>query len=123
MRELPEDDAARGPGRLVRPYAMTHGRTRPAKDTFDLICLVASAGPSEAAFGLEPEHVHILDLCQRPLSVAEISARLDLPVGVVRVLLDDLLERNSIVVRAPMSVARMPSKRVLKAVINGLRAL
>jgi hypothetical protein len=102
---------------------MTHGRTRPAKDAFDLICVVASAGPAEAAAGLEPEHGHILDLCQRPLSVAEIAARLDLPVGVVRVLLDDLLERNSIVVRAPLSVTRMPSKRVLKAVINGLRAL
>lgn len=123
MKELPED-TARGPGRLVRPYAMTHGRTRPAKkDTFDLICLVASAGAPEGVFGLEPEHARILNLCQRPLSVAEISAHLDLPVGVVRVLLDDLLERNAIVVRAPLSVARMPSKRVLKAVINGLRAL
>ncbi len=114
------DDEA---GPLVRPYAMTRGRTLPPTDTFDLISLVVAAGTSDAAIELEPEHVAILSLCQRPISVAEISAHLDLALGVVRVLLDDLLRQQLIVVRAPMSVAKLPSTRTLKAVINGLRAL
>jgi Protein of unknown function (DUF742) len=111
-------------GPLVRPYAMTHGRTRPATDTsFDLISLVMATASAPSAFGLEPEHRAIMDLVRQPLSVAEIAAHIDLPVGVVRVLLDDLRKSGSIVVREPMSVSRLPNKRVLKAVINGIRAL
>ncbi|WP_018348443.1 DUF742 domain-containing protein [Longispora albida] len=113
-------------GPVVRPYAMTRGRTRPVGGDFDLIAIVMATGSASeagAGAGLEPEHVAILDLCRRPLSVAEISAHLDLPVGIVRVLLGDLQTSGLVLTRAPQPAMEQPSKRVLLAVIDGLRAL
>jgi hypothetical protein len=115
------DDEA---GPVVRPYAMTRGRTRPTTGEFDLIALVVATQPvSPSLIGLEPEHIGIVSLCQRPLSVAEVSAHLDLPVGIVRVLLGDLLAKGLILARGPKPVAQLHSQRVLKEVINGLRSL
>ena len=112
-------------GPVVRPYAMTRGRVRPSKGEFDLIALVvATQQPPGFDVGLEPEHLAIIEMCQRPLSVAELSAYLDLPVGIVRVMLGDLLERGLILARGPQAAAQGgPSERVLKAVISGLRSL
>jgi len=110
-------------GPLVRPYAMTHGRTRPSAETFDLIALIVAADLPMAGQELEPEHRIILDLARQPISVAEVAAHADLPIGVVRILLDDLRVSGAIQVREPMSVSQLPNKRVLRAVINGLRAL
>lgn len=121
----PDDqrDAPQESGPLVRPYAMTHGRTKPASEHLDLIALVVASEVPAAAMDLEPEHQRVLRLARHPISVAEIAAHADLPIGVVRILLDDLSASGAVQVRAPMSVARLPNKRVLRAVINGLRAL
>ncbi|MCW2642757.1 MAG: hypothetical protein JWP76_5063 [Dactylosporangium sp.] len=111
-------------GPVVRPYAMTQGRTRPTTGQFDLIALVVATQPvSSALVGLGPEHAEILTLCQHPQSVAEISAHLDLPVGIIRVLLGDLLAKGLVLARDPTPVAQLHSQRILKAVINGLRSL
>ncbi|KWX05667.1 DUF742 domain-containing protein [Carbonactinospora thermoautotrophica] len=111
-------------GRLVRPYAVTGGRTRPARDEFSLITLVITADPEVDTSRLEPEPAAILDLCrQRPLSVAEIAAYLDLPVSVVKILLGDLLDNAMIVVRTSAPMANGPDLSVLEAVIDGIRKL
>ncbi|MFG2194001.1 DUF742 domain-containing protein [Streptomyces sp. NPDC048639] len=119
-------DAEAGP--LVRPYAMTGGRTSPGTGgvPLDLIALVtgdADAIDAETA-RLGPEHRALLGLCDtRTLSVAELSADADLPVGVVRVLLGDLLDLACITVRRPVPPARLPDENILREVIDGLRAL
>jgi hypothetical protein len=119
--EVWHDDEA---GPVVRPYAMTRGRTAPARGEFDLISLVVATRsvPSLAA-GLQPEHITIMRLAQRPLSVAEIAGHLTLPLGIVRVLLGDLLDKGYILAREPQPAAHMPPERIFKAVINGLRSL
>jgi hypothetical protein len=111
-------------GPVVRPYALTRGRTRPTREGFDLIAIIASAATSSfAPPGAGPEHLAILELCVRPLSVAEVSAKLRLPLGVVRVLLDDLLDHGLIVVRRPAATNQTPNEQVLKEVLHGLKAL
>jgi Protein of unknown function (DUF742) len=111
-------------GPVVRPYAMTRGRTRPSSGEFDLIALIVAIQPmTSISADLGPEQVAIIELCQHPLSVAEISAHLDLPVGIVRVLLGDLLDSGFILVREPRRTTQLPSEPVLKAVISGLRSL
>ncbi|MDQ1646335.1 MAG: hypothetical protein QOJ50_2519 [Cryptosporangiaceae bacterium] len=111
-------------GPVVRPYAMTRGRTRPSSGDFDLIALIVATQSSPAGVaGLGPEHLAIVAMCARPQSVAEISAHLDLPVGIVRVLLGDLLDGGLILVREPRRTTQLPSEPVLKAVISGLRSL
>ncbi|MER7053320.1 DUF742 domain-containing protein [Streptomyces sp. NPDC000351] len=60
---------------------------------------------------------------EKTRSVAELAADADLPVGVVRVLLGDLVELGSVIVSRPVPPARLPDERVLREVIDGLRAL
>lgn len=123
----PEDrwyDGAAGP--IVRPYAMTGGRTRPRSgETFDLITLVFGADPAAVdRYGLDPEHLDVLALCRRPTPVADIASEIDLPLGVVRVLLSDLRDRGLIDVRQPMATSLQPAdEQVLRQVLDGLRAL
>ncbi|RSS78347.1 DUF742 domain-containing protein [Streptomyces sp. WAC06614] len=120
-------DAEAGP--LVRPYAVTGGRTKPGPHgvRFDLIALVA-VEPGGADTGdealLGPEHRSLLGLCRAETqSVAELAADADLPVGVVRVLLGDLLEAGHVRVSRPVPAAQLPDERILREVIEGLRAL
>lgn len=141
MTERWFDDAA---GPVVRPYAMTRGRTRAAAGVpLDLIALVLTEdGAAEAVppswdeamseaeeelhreHSLVPEHLDILRICSAdPQSVAEVAADLDLPVGVVRVLICDLMDAELVRVTRPVPPAELPDESVLREVIEGLRAL
>ena len=72
---------------------------------------------------LDPEHLEVLRLCRLPTSVAELAADLDLPLGVVRILLGDLQERSLVSIHHPIPPARLPDMQVLKEVVDGLRRL
>ncbi|MBL1106775.1 DUF742 domain-containing protein [Streptomyces sp. 5-8] len=115
-------------GPLVRPYAMTGGRTQsgPTGVRFDLIALVVldPAAPALDDSVLGPEHRTLIGLCRAETqSVAELAADADLPVGVIRVLLGDLLELGCVAVSRPVPPAHLPDERILREVIEGLRAL
>lgn len=111
-------------GPIVRSFARTGGRTRPSRDEFNLITLIITADDRTDRPGLEPEHVGILRLCAgNPLSVAEISAKSDLPPTVVKVLLGDLLDMGAIHTRAPIALADAPDIHVLQAVLDGIRRI
>lgn len=113
------DDA----GPLVRPYAMTRGRARPAKDDLDLLSMVRAARPASAASGVSLEHERVVELCQRALSVAELAAKLEVPLVVAKVLVSDLVASADIVVRAPGSPVGSPDTHTLQAVLDGIRRL
>ncbi|GAA1268670.1 hypothetical protein Psi02_10760 [Planotetraspora silvatica] len=111
-------------GPVVRPFALTGGRARSSGDNLDLIAMVRSTGtppPGDTTIG--PEQRRILEIARSGASVADIASDVDLPLGVVRVLIGDLHDQGLIVVRPPVTVAPQPSERILKEVINGLRAL
>ncbi|MER5655736.1 MULTISPECIES: DUF742 domain-containing protein [unclassified Streptomyces] len=116
-------------GPLVRPYAMTGGRTQsgPTGVHFDLIALVSldeGAPEADDDTSLGPEHRTLIELCRTETqSVAELAADADLPLGVVRVLLGDLLDRGCVTVSRPVPPAQLPDERILREVIEGLRAL
>ncbi|MBD0837726.1 MULTISPECIES: DUF742 domain-containing protein [unclassified Streptomyces] len=119
------DDEA---GPVVRPYAMTRGRTTSAaQHRLDLIAVVVAqrhADDPEADATLSPEHVDIVELCRdAPQSVAELAAELDLPIGVVRVLVGDLVAGELVHVNRPVPPAELVDESILRDVINGLRAL
>ena len=111
-------------GAVVRPYALTRGRTRPTGGKLDLIALITAVrGVHVSEFGLGPEHRALLRICRRPTSVADLAADLDLPVGVIRILLGDLRERGLVSVHNPIPAARLPDRRILQEVVDGLRRL
>src|ERR1700678_1215201 len=89
-------------GPVVRPYAVTSGRTDAATpDALDIIDVVVATGegpqtgdPSRST----PEHRKILGLCEDQLTIADVASETMLPVGVVRVLLADLIQQGAITV-------------------------
>lgn len=114
-------DEAAGP--LARPYTVTGGRTRSSNYPLDLITLVVAMTPANAVAHLEPEHRRVLHLCQQPTSVAEVGAKMDLPLPVVKVLLSDLIEANHIIFRAAAPESAAPDQNILQAVLDGIRKL
>jgi hypothetical protein len=111
-------------GPVVRPYALTRGRTRPSGETLDLIALVtAMRGVEVDPVGLDPEHLALLAMCRLPASVADLASDLDLPLWTVQVLLADLRARSLIYVHHPTPPAQLPDPRILKEVADGLRRL
>jgi hypothetical protein len=111
-------------GPVVRPYAMTGGRARPVTGGLDLLTYVeALYAPEADLIHLQPEHRTILSVTRTALSVAEIAARLDLPVGVVRVLIGDLLQASLVSTFTSPAAVNPPDESILQAVIDGLRSL
>jgi hypothetical protein len=114
-------------GPVVRPYALTGGRTVPAKgEVLDLIAIVATAEPAERendSIDLSPEDRRILGLCRQPITVTDVASATALPLGVVRVLLADLITRGRISLLPQRRAGEQPSADLLKEVLHGLRAL
>ena len=117
----------RDSGPVVRPYALTGGRTEPATgEILDLIAVVVAARSglrTDDSAGLGPEHRKILALCGQPATVADIASDTALPLGVVRVLLADLLVRGRLTVMRQPHAGERPSADLLEEVLHGLRAL
>jgi hypothetical protein len=112
-------------GPLVRGFALTRGKPQPDGTLFDLLSYVLATGninPSETVY-LQPEHKKILTLTAEPISVAELASKVDLALGVVRVLLADLAELGAISTYRPPPADEVPQDDLLQAVINGLQAL
>ncbi|GHF13685.1 MULTISPECIES: DUF742 domain-containing protein [Streptomyces] len=125
---------AAAPGRRtarVRPYSLTGGRTRFGHVLLVETFVAASADPDEepapAPGGLAarvmPEVRAIVGLCRRLRSVAEVSALLKMPLGVVRVLLGDLADQGRIRVYGTGDATGRPDRALLERVQSGLRRL
>jgi hypothetical protein len=116
-------DSQAGP--VVRSYVLTRGRTRHTGAAFDLVSTVTTINTrvmDPAALG--PEHVSVLHVAQRPTTVVDIASDVDLPLGVVRILLGDLRELGLVTIKAPVPMqARKVDKSTLREVLHGLRGL
>jgi len=110
------DDAA---GRLVRPYTVSNGRTRPTAP-LDLLSQVRATGATPHGH-LGPEHAQALGLCRAPVSVAEVAAHLRLPAAVTKVLLSDLVDCGLLTTRPPAFHHNPTDRSLLEAVLDGLR--
>jgi Protein of unknown function (DUF742) len=114
-------DAEAGP--VVRPYALTQGRTRHAGESFDLVATVVATRAIADPASLAPEHLSVLRLARAPTTVADIASDVDLPLGVVRIILADLRELGLVAIRTPLVMAERIDKHTLREVLNGLRGL
>ncbi|MER7168103.1 DUF742 domain-containing protein [Micromonospora sp. NPDC000207] len=116
-------------GALVRPYAVTRGRTRPRLD-IALEALVETTVRGRAAVngnGGGREHQYIAALCDgRVQSLAEIAARMQLPLGVARVLIADMATDGLVAVHEPTTLDDSNDAvgtELLERVLSGLRRL
>jgi hypothetical protein len=103
---------------------MTGGRTRPAHTDLEIEALVSTTSLGERSPKLTVEQRAIAALCRDILSIAEISARLDLPLGVTRVLVGDMADGGLVMVHRPTQAAGdRPDLALLERVLYGLRAI
>jgi hypothetical protein len=114
--------------RTVRPYTLTGGRTRGQRADLPLEALVRAVHAPAQAAGMSSERRQIVELAAAHiLSVAEISAHLHLPLGVVRVLVGDLAAEGAVLVHGGIpargSAAPATDLKVLESVLNGISAL
>lgn len=105
----------------VRPYVITRGRaTAGAGLPWETLVVATHLGRQvRASF----EAAQILRLCERTQSVAEVSAHLRLPIGVVRVLVADLVGDGLLEASTPTT--RRPADDVdfLERLMHGVAAL
>ena len=109
------------PGPFLRPYAMTEGRTEPTGADLAIEDLVGVAADPPGWLSLE--HRSIALACRETLSVAELAARVDLPLGVTRVLVGDLADQGVVRVHRAPSHTGGPIVALLEQVLHGLQQL
>jgi hypothetical protein len=122
-----DEDEADDQTYAVRPYAVTGGRTRTTtNEPLPVEALVESLGGHDD-IGLTPERRKILELTRdQYLSVAELSAHVKLPVGIMRVLVSDLADAGKLRIHgsgAVSNTAPATSLSVLESVLNGISSL
>ena len=112
------------PGPFLRPYAMTEGRTEPSGPDLAIKDLIgAASAATDPPSWLSMEHRSIAQACRETLSVAELAARVDLPLGVTRVLVGDLAQQGMVTVHRAPSHAGPPNVALLEQVLDGLQRL
>ncbi|WP_312885311.1 DUF742 domain-containing protein [Lipingzhangella halophila] len=117
------EGAPNSPSSLVRPYAVTKGRTKPMSQ-LPMEALISATVTARSESGtLTPECQAISDLCREWRSVAEISALLRIPLGVARVLVADMSEQGLVQVKTSHNTDSRPNANLLERVLSGLRKL
>ncbi|MBB2945622.1 hypothetical protein FB565_005380 [Actinoplanes lutulentus] len=105
----------------LRPFVITSGRTDGGDPDIGMetqVTVVAGSPPSR----LSPETRAIVSLCEEsPISVAEISARLRLHLGVTRILVGDLRATGQLDVHVLENDT--PDPETIMRVIRGLRSI
>jgi hypothetical protein len=113
-------DSEAGP--VVRPYAITGGLTRPAGQHLDLLDMAYAVRNVGWTPALSSEQADVLERCRIPVPLVELAADLDLPTGVVRILVSDLRERGLVTIHRAKP-AGLSDLKILQEVVNGLRRL
>jgi hypothetical protein len=110
---------------MVPAYALTQGRTRSNGVQLALEALVTAT-----EFGLryvaelQMESHAIVAMAGAPISVAEIGAALQVPIGVARVLVSDLADAGYLTVASPIGLDEngRPNRLILERLLDGLRS-
>jgi hypothetical protein len=119
------DDHDDTPVLRVRSYVLTGGRTRSDVDLpIETLVKVTPHGVS-ATPRLALERKKIVSLCDTPISIAEVSAHLSVPLGVARVLVGDMCEEGFLTDFKPQHAltGERPDLKLLERVLDGLQAL
>ncbi len=118
---IPRQDA---PRTLVRPYVLTRGRTQSRRHLAIEALVSTRAGAHWNGARITGEFRSVRSLCHRPRSVAEVAATLSVPLGVVRVLLDDMAEQGLVTIHdTRVSTEGRPAVALMERVLHGLRRL
>ncbi|MFF4834244.1 DUF742 domain-containing protein [Streptomyces sp. NPDC001315] len=102
---------------FVRPFIITGGRAEPLQADLRLETLVVAVGVPDETLAFERRH--IVAVCERPTTVAEVADRVGVPLGVAKVLISDLVVAGQLACRQP---AELPLQ-MLERIRDHVRAL
>ncbi len=119
--DIDADDDAEDTGRLIRPYAITGGRTGGEVEIGLESQIQASTRASTHLGAYRWEAAQLIELVQTPMALIELAARLELPLGVARVLVADLISDGAVVLHKPVTTQNFGS--LLERVLDGVRNL
>ncbi|RJO76401.1 DUF742 domain-containing protein [Nocardia panacis] len=113
------------PTTRVRPYALTSGRTEPAVDLPLEAVIETVAHGAHIDWPLGDIRTEIIRLAAHRLSVAEIAAHLNRPLGMVRVMIGDLVVDGALRVHSTLTEQASFDERrsLMERTLRGLRAL
>ncbi|MQY28387.1 DUF742 domain-containing protein [Nocardia aurantia] len=113
-RDRQDADEDHDDNEFVRPFVVTGGRTTPVIDGLRIETIV-QAPPSALSAPLQLEQRTVVQLCQEPMSIAEIGAALHVPLGLAKVIVSDLAVAGYLAVResAELSVSAIERIRNL----------
>ncbi|GAA2654710.1 DUF742 domain-containing protein [Paractinoplanes durhamensis] len=111
----------------LRPFILTAGRVNAVDREIELETQVTVRRPDPRVgrlplTSLSPEMQAMVALCVEPVSVAEISARLGLHLGVTKILVGDLRAAGYLDVHVADTLNPLTSDTILR-VMHGLRAI
>jgi hypothetical protein len=112
-------------GALVRPYAVTRGRTEPARDiAIEAILVTTARGRQEGIYAGRDKHAIAMMCDVTPQSLAEVSARMRMPLGVTRVLVSDMAVDGLLSLHEPFEEDTDDDRlNMLERVLSGLQRL
>ena len=114
------DDADDG-GRLIRPYAITGGRTGAETEIGLEAQVQATQRGTQHLSSYRWEAAKVVQLVQTPMALIELAARAEVPIGVARVLVADLIDDGAVILYVPQKTQNYTS--LLERVLDGVRNL
>jgi hypothetical protein len=108
--------------RRIRPYALTGGRTKTRHHLLVETLISVTRYDSSLSDSLMPESKSLYEHARTRTSIAELSVALDLPLGVVRVLVSDLAAQGAVYIH-PTAYAYQNDPNVLERILDGLKRL
>lgn len=114
---IPDDEQP-----TVRPYFLTGGRTRSEHELAFETIVRSTALAERRLTSLAFERAKIVHLCMSPHSVAEVSAKLRIPLGVAQVLAGDMVGDGLLTMSQSVG-SPADDVSLIKRLIDGVRAL
>ncbi|GAB1692240.1 DUF742 domain-containing protein [Krasilnikovia sp. M28-CT-15] len=104
---------------VVRPFMLTGGRTQPLQDGLRIETQLHAA-PAALSAPLRFESRRIVELCQVPMSIADLAVGLKVPLGVLRVIVADLVTDGYL--RVEQQLGELPIE-LIERIRDRVRAL
>jgi Protein of unknown function (DUF742) len=121
MSDVPP--AGGGSPRFVRQFAMTQGRARSHGQDLALDTLVKITALGQRVLNREmAERLAVLRITESPISIAEVSARIGVHLGIARVLVSDLANDGLVAVSETQTGDARPDLPTLERLLNDLQA-
>ena len=106
---------------FVRPFLVTTGRTKASVEGLRFETLIQATTKPGDALRFEPARVH--KLCGDAIAIAEVSAKLGMPIGTAKVVIGDLIQSGHVELHQTIDADQTEDIQLISRLIDGVRRL